>query len=62
MFILHRFWVKLGALATVLSLAFDPVYQALITIEQRPRYQNHPVAVIKRGLSFDSSNCKYQKC
>ena len=43
----------------MLSLAFDPVYQALITIEQRPRYQNNPIATAKRVQSFeDLSSCK----
>ena len=60
--ILNKYWVKLGALATVLSMAFDPMYQALIKIDQRPRYQNHPVASVKRALSFEAaSNCEFSK-
>ena len=58
--ILNRHWVKLGALATVVSMAFDPVYQAFIGIEQRPIYQSHPAAFVKRALSFkDSINGEY---
>ena len=58
--ILSRHWVKFGALATVLSMAFDPVYQALIRIEQRPIYLNHPVILVKRAISFeDSINGEY---
>ena len=61
--ILNRYWVKLGALITVLSMAFDPMYQALIKIDQRPSYQNHPVASVKRALSFEAaSDCEFSKC
>ena len=59
--ILIRYWVKLGALATVISMAFDPFYQALIRIEQRPKYQNDPGATVKRAVSFDETNCEYLK-
>lgn len=59
--ILSRYWVKLGALATVFSMAFDPFYQAIIRIEQRPKYQNDPGAFVKRALSFDGTNCEYSK-
>lgn len=59
-FILSRQWAELEALATVLSMAFDPAYQALIRIEQRPVYQNHPIALGRRALSFeDSLNSEY---
>lgn len=52
---MRRHWVKVGALATVLSMAFDPVYQAVIGIEQRLIYQNHPIASVKKALSFEDS-------
>lgn len=46
----------------MLSLAFDPVYQALIKIEQRPKYHDYPVAVAKRALNFgDFSDCQCVK-
>lgn len=47
--------MELGALATVLSMAFDPVYQALIEIEQRSINQNHLVAIVKRPINFEDS-------
>ena len=44
----------------MLSLAFDPVYQALITIEQRPRYQNDLNTTAKRAQGFvDPSSGEY---
>ena len=42
----------------MLSLAFDPVYQALITIEQRPRYQNDPRVTAKRAQSFEDPSSR----
>ena len=47
--------MKFGALATVLSMAFDPVYQALIRIEQRSTYLDDPLALVKRAKSFEDS-------
>lgn len=57
--ILNRYWVKLAALITIISMALDPAYQALIRIEQRSKYQNDPNATVKRALNFEKTNCKY---
>lgn len=60
--IVNRYWVKLGALITVLSMAFDPVYQALIKIDQRPKYHDYPVALVKRALGFEAAlDCEFSK-
>ena len=43
----------------MISMAFDPMYQALIQVEQRSRYQNDSNVIVKRALDFDQANCEY---
>lgn len=42
----------------MISMAFDPMYQALIQVEQRPRYQDDSNVIVKRALNFDQTNCE----